>query len=334
MILALNCGSSSLKYAVFEGERRAGGGTVERIGVAGGHATHAEAVHATLEKLPRPAAVGHRLVHGGPDLLEPVRIDAGVLRKLREAEPFAPLHLPAAILAIEAVAQRAPGIPQVACFDTSFHRTLPEVAKRFPLPASVSATGVRRYGFHGLSYEAVVAGLRLPSRTVIAHLGNGASLCAVKDGISIDTTMGLTPAGGIMMGTRTGDLDPGVILFLLEKRSREEIAAMVERESGLLGVSGITSDMKALLASKDPRAQLAVEMFCYQACKGVGALAAALRGLDALVFTGGIGEHATAIRERICAGLGHLGAFAVHVFPADEERVIARRVHELVPAAA
>jgi acetate kinase len=334
VILALNCGSSSLKFAMFEGERRVGGGSVERIGVPGGHATHGEAVHATLTKLPRPDAVGHRLVHGGPDLLEPVRIDAQVLAKLRDAAPFAPLHLPAAIGVIEAVAQRAPGVPQIACFDTSFHRTLPEVARRFPLPASVSATGVRRYGFHGLSYEGVVAGLRLPPRTVIAHLGNGASMCAVKDGVSIDTTMGLTPAGGIMMGTRTGDLDPGVILFLLEKMSREAIATMVDRQSGLLGVSGTTSDMKALLASPDPRAQLAVEMFCYQARKAVGALATALFGLDALVFTGGIGEHAVPIRERICAGLGHLGTFAVHVFPADEERVIARHVQELLPGAA
>lgn len=331
MILALNCGSSSLKYALFEGERRTGGGSVEGIGVPGGHATHGEAVRAALEKLPRPEAVGHRLVHGGPDLLEPVRIDGQVLAKLREAAPFAPLHLPAAIGAIEAVAQRAAGVPQVACFDTSFHRTLPEVARRFPLPASVSAAGVRRYGFHGLSYEGVVAGLRLPPRTVIAHLGNGASMCAVRDGVSVDTTMGLTPAGGIMMGTRTGDLDPGVIVFLLEKMSREEIARMVDRQSGLLGVSGITSDMKALLASSEPRAQLAVEMFCYQARKAVGALAAALGGLDALVFTGGIGEHAAPVRERICQGLGHLGTFQVHVFPADEERVIARHVRALVP---
>jgi acetate kinase len=334
VILALNCGSSSLKYAVFEGERRVGGGSVDRIGVAGGHATHADAVHAALEKLPRPAAVGHRFVHGGPDLLDPVRIDEQVLIKLRAAMPFAPLHLPAEISAVEAVAARAPDVAQIACFDTSFHRTLPEVARRFPLPQSVAAAGVRRYGFHGLSYEGVVAGLRLPSRTVIAHLGNGASLCAVKDGACIDTTMGLTPAGGIMMGTRTGDLDPGVILFLLTSRSREDVAALVERQSGLLGVSGITSDMKALLASADPRARLAVEMFCYQARKAVGALAAALSGLDALVFTGGIGEHAAAVRERICAGLGHLGSFQVHVFPADEERVIARHVRALVPAAA
>jgi acetate kinase len=334
VILALNCGSSSLKYAVFEGERRVGGGSVDRIGVAGGHATHADAVHAALGKLPRPAAVGHRFVHGGPDLLEPVRIDEQVIVKLRAAMPFAPLHLPAEISAVEAVAARAPGVAQIACFDTSFHRTLPEVARRFPLPENVAAAGVRRYGFHGLSYEGVVAGLRLPSRTVIAHLGNGASLCAVKDGACIDTTMGLTPAGGIMMGTRTGDLDPGVILFLLTSRSREDLAALVNRQSGLLGVSGITSDMKALLASADPRARLAVDMFCYQARKAVGALAAALCGLDALVFTGGIGEHAAAVRERICAGLEHLGSFQVHIFPADEERVIARHVRALVPTAA
>jgi acetate kinase len=334
VILALNCGSSSLKYAVFEGERRTGGGSVEGIGVPGGHATHGAAVHAALSGLPPPQAVGHRLVHGGPHLLEPVRIDGQVLAKLRDAVPFAPLHLPAAIGAIEAVAERAPGIPQVACFDTFFHRTLPEVARRFPLPQDVSALGVRRYGFHGLSYEGVVAGLRLPPRAVIAHLGNGASMCAVKDGACIDTTMGLTPAGGFMMGTRSGDLDPGVIVFLLERMSRQEIARLVDRQSGLLGVSGVSSDMKALLASSEPRARLAVEMFCYQARKAVGALAAALGGLDALVFTGGIGEHAAPVRERILAGLGHLGSFRVHVFPADEERVIARHVRTLLPAVA
>ncbi|HTO96675.1 MAG TPA: acetate kinase [Myxococcales bacterium] len=334
MILALNCGSSSLKWAAFEGERRVDAGSVEGIGVPGGHATHGAAVHAALAGLPPFSAVGHRLVHGGPHLLEPVRIDGRVLAKLREAVPFAPLHLPQAISVIEAVAERSPGVPQAACFDTFFHRTLPEVARRFPLPESVAALGVRRYGFHGLSYEGVLLGMRVPPRTVIAHLGNGASMCAVKDGACIDTTMGLTPAGGFMMGTRSGDLDPGVIVFLLETMSREEISRLVERQSGLLGVSGTTSDMKTLLASKEPRARLAVEMFCYQARKAVGALSAALAGLDALVFTGGIGEHAAPVRERILAGLGHLGRFEVHVFPADEERVIARHLHALFPAAA
>ncbi len=320
MILALNCGSSSLKYALFEGERRVSGSTVSGIGVPGGHATHADAVHEALARLPRPQAVGHRLVHGGPHLLEPVRIDAGVLRELHAAVPFAPLHLPAAIGAIEAVAQRSPEVPQVACFDTAFHRTLPEVARRLPLPERIDALGVRRYGFHGLSYEWAVSELKLPSRAVIAHLGNGASMCAVRDGVSIDTTMGLTPAGGFMMGTRSGDLDPGVLLFLLSRMGRDELERLVDRESGLLGVSGATSDMKALLASTEAPARLAVEMFCYQARKAVGAMAAALEGIDALVFTGGIGEHAVEVRERICGGLSHLGRFAVRVIAADEER--------------
>jgi acetate kinase len=330
VILALNCGSSSLKYVLFEGERRASGGTVDGIGVPGGHATHAEAVHAALDGLPAPDAVGHRLVHGGPKLLEPVRIDEAVLEQLREAVPFAPLHLPPALSAVEAVAQRHPRVPQIACFDTSFHRSLPETTRRFPLPARVDALGVRRYGFHGLSYEWAVSELRLRGRGVIAHLGNGASMCAVRDGVCVDTTMGLTPAGGFMMGTRSGDLDPGVIVFLLQTMSRDEIAHLVDRESGLLGVSGLTADMKTLLSSPDPRARLAVEMFCYQARKSIGALAAALGGLDTLVFTGGIGEHAAEIRERICGGLAHLGAFAVQVIAADEERVIARHVRRLL----
>ena len=329
MILALNCGSSSLKYAAFAGERRISGGSASGIGVPGGHATHAEAVHAALDALEKPAAVGHRLVHGGPQLLEPVRIDGRVMEQLRDAIPFAPLHLPPALAAVEAVAERYPEVPQVACFDTAFHRSLPEAARRFALPARVEALGVRRYGFHGLSCEWAVSQLQLRGRAVIAHLGNGASMTAVRDGVSVDTTMGLTPAGGIMMGTRSGDLDPGVLLFLLQTMSREEIGRLVDRESGLLGISGTTSDMKALLASEDPRAKLAVEMFCYQARKAVGALAAALGGLDALVFTGGIGEHAPSIRERICAGLGHLGAFSVQVVAADEERVIARQVQAL-----
>jgi acetate kinase len=330
VILALNCGSSSLKYAVFEGDRRVQGGTVSGIGIPGGHATHADAVNEALSRLPPAQAVGHRLVHGGPELLEPVRIDVGVLGKLRAALPFAPLHLPAAIGAIDAVARRNPELPQVACFDTAFHRTLPEVARRFPLPERIHALGVWRYGFHGLSYEWAVSELKLPSRAVIAHLGNGASMCAVRDGVSIDTTMGLTPAGGFMMGTRSGDLDPGVMIFLLSRMSRDELERLVDRESGLFGVSGATSDMQALLASSEPRARLAVEMFCYQARKAVGSLAAALGGLDALVFTGGIGEHASLVRERICDGLSHLGRFEVHVVAADEERVIARHVRRLL----
>jgi acetate kinase len=331
-ILSVNCGSSSLKYALFEDEQRVRSGIVEGIGAPGHAATHAQAVQQALSELPEPDAVGHRIVHGGPSLQEPVRIDARVLGELRAALPFAPLHLPSAIEAIEAVEKRYRGVAQIACFDTSFHRTLPEVARRLPLPRSVDALGVGRYGFHGLSYEWAVSqvGGLAGGRMVIAHLGNGASMCAVRDGTSIDTTMGLTPLGGFMMGTRPGDLDPGVILFLLERMSRAQVASMLERESGLLGVSGATSDMKALLASSDPRAKLAVEMFCYQARKAAGALAAALGGLDVLVFTGGIGERSAEIRERICAGLAHLGSFEVRVVAADEERVIARHVLRLV----
>lgn len=325
-VLVLNCGSSSLKTALFDGEQRVRSEVASGIGLPGGYATHAAAVHAALDPLPPIDAAGHRLVHGGPALQEPVRIDDSVRSLLRDAIAFAPLHLPAAIAAIDAVCERLPSVPQIACFDTAFHRTLPEVARRFPLPATVDALGVRRYGFHGLSYE-WAASQTAGGRTVIAHLGNGASMCALRDGVSIDTTMGLTPAGGFMMGTRSGDLDPGVMLFLLGRLSREEVERMVERESGLLGVSGATSDMKALLASTDPRARLAVEMFCYQARKAVGALAAALGGLELLVFTGGIGEHSREIRDRICAGLGHLGRFEVRVVAADEERVIARHVN-------
>ncbi|HUJ26777.1 MAG TPA: acetate kinase [Myxococcales bacterium] len=329
-VLALNCGSSSVKHALFEDDACVARGTIDRIGVPGGHETHAHAVHEVLDGIGAIDAVGHRLVHGGPSLLQPVRVDEGVVETLRQAVPFAPLHLPAAIGAIEAVAGKLPRIPQVSCFDTAFHRTLPDVARRLPLPASIDALGVRRYGFHGLSYEWAVASLELRGRAVIAHLGNGASMCAVRDGVSIDTTMGLTPAGGFMMGTRTGDLDPGVMIFLLERMTREELARMVNHQSGLFGVSGSTPDMKALLASPDPHARLAVEMFCYQARKAAGALAAALGGLDAMVFTGGIGEHATSVRERICEGLRHLGPFSVQVVKAEEERMIARHTARLL----
>jgi len=329
-VLALNCGSSSLKYALFDGEQRLEGGTVSGIGVAGGHATHAEAIHAALDGLPPVDGFGHRLVHGGPSLLEPTPVAAPMLARLREAIPFAPLHLPAAIAGIEAVAERYPALPQVACFDTSFHRTMPEVARRFPLPSSVNALGVHRYGFHGLSYEWAVSQTGGKGRMVLAHLGSGASMCAVRDGSSIDTTMGLTPAGGFMMGTRSGDLDPGVIFFLLQTMPAADVERLVVQQSGLLGVSETTSDMKTLLAAVDPRAKFAVELFCYQACKAAASLVAALGGLDALVFTGGIGEQSQPIRDRLCAGLAHLGRFEVRVVKADEERMIARHTARLL----
>jgi acetate kinase len=329
MILAINTGSSSLKYALFDGEQRVLSKTIGGIGPA---KSHAEAVHAALQSLPsEPDAVGHRLVHGGPALFDPVRIDAKVLATLREVVPFAPLHLPPAIAAIEATQQHLPRAMQVACFDTGFHRTMPEIARRLPLPQWCDEAGVRRYGFHGLSYESAVSTLKLTGRAVIAHLGNGASLCAVRDGKSVDTTMGFTPTGGLVMGTRTGDIDPGALLFLLRERGLDEagLERVVDRESGLLGISGETSDMRALLASSDPRAVLAVEMFCRTACKFVAAMAVSLGGIDTLVFTGGIGENATPIRERISAGVAHLGKFDIKVVAADEERVIARHVAAL-----
>jgi acetate kinase len=319
-ILAINCGSSSLKYALFDGGQRLSGGTVSGIGTPQGHETHAQAMREALDAAGAFDAVGHRLVHGGPTLFEPVLIDSEVLATLRAAIPFAPLHLPAAIAAIEAVRRE---VPQVACFDTAFHRAMPEVASTFALPSRVAALGVRRYGFHGLSYEWAISQVGARGRMVIAHLGNGASMAAVRDGVCIDTTMGLTPAGGFMMGTRSGDLDPGVMLFLLQRFPLAEVTRMVERESGLLGVSGLTSDMKTLLASSDPRAKLAVEMFCYQARKTIGALRSALGGMDLLVFTGGIGEHASEVRERICEGFKEV---PVRVVAADEERVIASHV--------
>jgi acetate kinase len=300
--------------------------------------------------------VGHRIVHGGPDHAAPVLLDPALRRSLDGLIRFAPLHLPAELAFIDAVSARWPGVPQVACFDTAFHRGLPEVAERLPLPRELFDAGVRRYGFHGLSYEFVVDTIGAASlgRAVIAHLGNGASMAAVVGGRSIDTTMGFTPTGGLMMGTRAGDLDPGVLVHLMDHRGADarEIGALVNTRSGLLGVSGTTSDVKALLEASptDPRAALAIEMFCYSARKFIGALTAALGGLDSLVFTGGIGEHAAPVRERICAGLGYLGVrldagrnqraegqisvdnspCRVFIVRADEERMIARHVGRVI----
>ena len=354
MILALNCGSSSLKYALFKDEEVVLRGAIDRIGT-GGASDHAAAVHAVFDDLesrdlPAPRAVGHRLVHGGPDHAEPERVTDALVRSLARVVPFAPLHLPAELAAIEAVRARFGDLPQVVCFDTAFHRTLPDVARRFALPASLFDAGVRRYGFHGLSYEYVVAtlGPKLGARSVLAHLGSGASMVAVLDGRAIDTTMGFTPTGGLVMGSRPGDLDPGLVVYLLEHAGYDaaSLGRLVNHEAGLLALSGTTPDMRTLLDQRatDPRAALAVEIFCYQARKWIGALAAALGGLDTLVFTGGIGEHAPAVRREICRGLAHLGVTPdearagaaepivgrtagceVHVVATDEERMIARR---------
>ncbi|HEY7041536.1 MAG TPA: acetate/propionate family kinase [Methylomirabilota bacterium] len=333
-VLCLNAGSSSLKFSIYQDDDRARAeGAVEEIGregarawikrdggaaekISGRFADHHAAVMAVFDllarhALPEPAGVGHRLVHGGEAHAAPERVTPALLAALRRVIPLAPLHMPSGLAGVEAIAARYPAVPQVVCFDTAFHRSLPDVARRLALPSSLPPVALRRFGFHGLSYEYVVSRLGAGSgRMVIAHLGNGASMAAVRDGRSVDTTMGLTPAGGFMMGTRTGDLDPGVLTYLMREAGydADRLDRLVNRESGLLGVGG-SADMKTLLerGDHDPEAARAVAMFCYQARKTIGALAAALGGLDTLVFTGGIGERAAPVRAAICEGLGHLG---------------------------
>ena len=336
IVLCLNAGSSSLKFSVWDGEDPLGDGEVEEIGrpgalawlrphrgetrrLSGRWADHGEAVAAIFalmgeHVLPEPAGVGHRLVHGGQRHVAPERVTSALIAELRALIPLAPLHLPSGLAGVEAVAARFPTMPQVVCFDTAFHRDLPEVARRLALPRALAdAGGIQRFGFHGLSYEYVMERLGPAGRgrVVIAHLGNGASMAAVRDGRPVDTTMGLTPAGGFMMGTRTGDLDPGVLVYLMRERGydAERLDRLVNKESGLLGVSGVSADMKTLLErrERDEGAALAVAMFCYQVRRQVGAFAAALGGLDTLVFTAGIGERAAPVRAEICEGLGHLG---------------------------
>lgn len=380
-ILTLNGGSSSLKFAVYRvsaaGEEVRFTGAAEAIGAGSGRfwlRRKNEIVHdaprafsdypaaigimfAALREqgFTKFSAAGHRIVHGGRYFREPQCIDGNVISKLKELIPFAPLHLPRQIALIQGVMQHHPELRQVACFDTAFHWNMPEIACRFALPSNLWDEGVMRYGFHGLSYEYVVStlGTELGSRAVVAHLGNGASMVALKERQPIDTSMGLTPTGGFMMGTRTGDLDPGVLLFLLRKGwSVEQLAELVDHRSGLLGISGISSDMKTLLEkrARNPNAGQAVAMFCYQVRKFIGAYAAALGGLDTLVFTGGIGERAAEVRTMIAHGLSFLGVeledaanqnhlqiistensrCSVRVVKTDEDLMIARHTRRLV----
>ena len=327
---------------------------------------HAAALVAVLERLRRMGhagrllAVGHRIVHGGSLYREPVRIGPEVVGVLKGLVTVDPNHTPQALSAVEATARECPSVPQVACFDTAFHARMPRVARLFALPRTLSDEGILRYGFHGLSYEYVMHELRridptaAEGRVIIAHLGNGASMVAVRGGVGLDTTMGFTPTGGLAMGTRSGDLDPGVLIHLLRSRRMEVdvLDVLVNEESGLLGVSGTTSDMRQLLvrAGEDRRAAEAVDLFCYLAKKHLGALVAALGGLDTLVFTGGVGEHAVPVRERICAGLGFLGValdtahnanhesvisvpgsrVTVRVVPTDENLMVARHTRRLI----
>jgi acetate kinase len=383
-ILTVNGGSSSIKFALFEaGDSllRILEGGIERIGlpqatfvVKGSDnaenfnrsvtaANHTEAVGLLMdwleERIQRNelAAVGHRVVHGGPKYSDPQRITPAMVKELHQLQPFDPEHLPEEILLTEAFYRRFPDLVQVACFDTAFHHDLPHVAQMLPIPRRYEGLGVRRYGFHGLSYAflmeelARIAGPQAArGRVVLAHLGNGASLAAVYEGKSVDTSMGLTPTGGIPMSTRSGDLDPGLVWFLerTEKINAKKFNEMVNFQSGLLGISETSSDMHDLLEREttDVRAAEAVALFCYQVKKWIGAFAAALGGLDTLVFAGGIGENAPKVRSRVCEGLGFLGIeledkrnltgaalispdtgrVAVRVMHTDEEWMIAKTV--------
>jgi acetate kinase len=297
-------------------------------------------------------------VHGGLEFMEPTIVDAATLERLERYSPLAPLHQPHNLEAIRLAAAGLPGVPQVACFDTAFHRSVPEVAQLYALPLHFAEAGVRRYGFHGLSYEYVSSVLpgvddrAASGRTVVFHLGNGASMCAMRNCRSVATTMGFTAVEGLPMGTRSGSIDPGVVLFLLDELDFgvRDVERLLYRESGLLGMSGVSSDMRELLASEAPAARLAIEVFVYRACRELGSLAAALGGLDAIVFTAGVGENQPEIRARICHGAAWLGvdldadanrgqrqcisqpgsAVAAYVIPTDEELVIARHVQRLL----
>ena len=394
-LLVLDAGSSSLKFAVYavaqppaRAPQRLVHGQVDGLGSTphftahaadgppladaplaippGGAADHAAAIGQVLAWLQRHAdgsqrlvAAGHRVVHGGTRFAAPVRLDEAVLQALAALTPLAPLHQPPALAAIRALRAQRPQLPQVACFDTAFHHTQPAVAQACALPPEFAAEGIRRYGFHGLSYQHIaqvlpdLLGAQAEGRVVVAHLGNGASLCALQGRRSVATTMGFTALDGLVMGTRCGLLDPGVVLHLIQQRgmTAEQVSTLLYQRSGLLGVSGLSSDMRVLAASAAPAAAEAIALYVYRLVRELGSMAAALGGLDALVFTAGIGKHAADIRAQVCAGSAWLGvvldeaANAAHrsrisaagspvsvwVIPADEEGVIAQAVVDTVP---
>jgi acetate kinase len=388
-ILTINGGSSSIKFAFFEANaslRRVLEGELERIGqpqatfavkgtgTADGASqavtapNHTAAVHILLDWIEQRGlhdtlvAIGHRLVHGGPEFHEPQQITPTMMQRLHGLSPFDPEHMPQELLLVEAFNRRFPQMHQVACFDTDFHHGLPRVARLLPIPRRYEALGVRRYGFHGLSYAFLMQELvRLgdpaatSGRVILAHLGSGASLAAVARGKSIDTSMSFTPCAGVPMGTRAGDLDPGLVLYLsnAEKMGARQFSDMVNFQSGLLGISEISSDIRDLLAHEthDVRAAEAIALFCYQIKKWIGGYAAVLGGVDTLVFAGGIGENASSIRERICSGLDFLGValdtdrnaqnaalisadgarVKVRVIRTDEELMIAKSVCRAAP---
>lgn len=318
-MLALNSGSSSLKFGLYRVDATRAEELLSQTLSNSDSDPDPAQVTSRIERalmeagLPAPDAIGHRIVHGGPTLSQHCVIDAPVLRQLEAANVFAPLHMPAALSLIGHTQAHFQSLPQVACFDTCFHADLPEIARVLPIPRELQSEGIRRYGFHGLSCESIVHQLEgdLPGRMVIAHLGNGASITAIRDGRSVDTSMGLTPSGGVMMGTRSGDLDPGVLIHLM--RDRQLDAAMLEElvnhRSGLLGISGVSSDMRRLheAAAWNADAGLAIRMFCYSVRKQIAAMIAVLNGIDRLVFTGGIGENDARVRDGICEGLPWIG---------------------------
>jgi len=380
-VLTLNAGSSSLKFSVFDGAREVLRGQVSGIGThpkaeAKKDEQHLDApdLHGTTHEDFLPGlldwigghldgstigAAGHRVVHGGMEFVTPVRVTDKVIAALEDLVPLAPLHQPHNIAAIRAVAKARPDLPQAACFDTAFHSTMPEVATWLALPRAMRDAGLRRYGFHGLSYEFIAGRLRelapglAARRVLVAHLGNGASLCAMRDGRSLDTTMGFTALDGLVMATRCGSLDPGAVLYLMQSRgmSADEIEDVLYHQSGLLGVSGLSGDMRDLAGSADPRAREALDLFVHRIVGCAGGLIAGMGGLDGIVFTAGIGEHDPAVRAKVCAALSWLGLVLDDaanaaggtarisapggrvegwVIPTDEEAVIARHTQAVV----
>jgi acetate kinase len=387
-ILTLNAGSSSLKFALFDIEpnsalRPGPTGQIEDIGTSphfiakqtdgcviddkqwpGARPNYAQIIEGVLVWVEEHLgsdnliAVGHRVVHGGPDHDRPQMVTPDLLTSLDRLVPLAPLHEPHNIAPMRAIARARPDLPQIACFDTAFHHDMPRLATRLAIPLQYETEGVRRYGFHGLSYEYIAGELQKlapalsKGRVIVAHLGNGASLCAMEGGHSVDTTMGFSALDGLVMGTRCGNLDPGVVLYLLQQHGMapEALEKLLYAESGLLGVSGISSDMRALLASSDLGAREAIALFVFRMAREIGALTSSLGGLDGLVFTAGIGEHAPAIRAMVCERLSWLGAkldplanarndfaigasdsrIAVHVIPTNEELMIARHTLEAI----
>jgi acetate kinase len=320
-LLTLNAGSSSIKFALFERGTDLTQphltGQVEGIGQGSGSTTHGQALAQIIERvgIARVVAVGHRIVHGGVKYAQPVLVDTAVLNDLARLEPLAPLHQPHNLAGVRAAMSAFHGVPQVLCFDTAFHATQPDVNQRFALPQALHDSGVRRYGFHGLSYESIMAQLAghdpvlAQGRVVVAHLGNGASLCAIHGGCSVATTMSFSPLDGLTMGTRCGQLDAAVVLYLLQARgmTAEQITTLLYRQSGLLGLSGVSADMRVLEASSEPTAAGAITHFVEQIVQQLGRMVAAMRGIDALVFTGGIGENSVALRARIMADSAWLG---------------------------